>query len=222
MKDSIPAIQAYANQTAIAIHNSRLIGMLGDSESQYRAIFESARDGLLVIDMQGGVVAASETTCARFGMRHAQMIGQSVERLFTLSVDEIAACCREGTSAGDNVSIVAQALPGEGEPFPVELRGSRISFAGQGHLMVLITDISERIRAQEALIQSERLSALGQMAGGIAHDFNNILVSILGYAQMASEDAQGNPERLAEDLATDRGWRPRCGRRCKSPAIAVP
>ena len=32
--------------------------------------------------------------------------------------------------------------------------------------------------------QSERLTALGQMAGGIAHDFNNLLQAILGYAQL--------------------------------------
>jgi PAS domain S-box-containing protein len=200
-EESMPAIQAYANQTAIAIHNSRLIGMLADSETQYRAIFESARDGLLVLNLRGDVVAASETTCARFGVTHAEMVGHSAEGLFTLSVEEIAASCQEGVYGGESTSVVAQALPPEGEPFPVELRGSRISFAGQVHLIVLITDISERIRAQEALIQSERLSALGQMAGGIAHDFNNILVSILGYAQMATEDAQANQERLAEDLS---------------------
>src|SRR5690242_9684821 len=32
--------------------------------------------------------------------------------------------------------------------------------------------------------QSEKLTALGQMAGGIAHDFNNLLQAILGYAQL--------------------------------------
>lgn len=199
--ETVPAIQAYANQTAIAIYNSRLIGMLADSETQYRAIFESARDGLLVIDLKGDVVAASETTCALFGVSHSQMIGQSVKRLFTVGIEEIASSCQEGVYGGESASVIAQALPPGGEPFPVEMRGSRISFGGQVQLIVLITDISERIRAQEALIQSERLSALGQMAGGIAHDFNNILVSILGYAQMATEDADSNQERLIEDLA---------------------
>ncbi|MHB1319797.1 MAG: PAS domain S-box protein [Anaerolineae bacterium] len=200
-QQSIPAIQAYANQTAIAIRNSRLIGMLADSETQYRAIFESARDGLLVINLEGDVVAASETTCALFGISHAEMIGRSVNRLFTVGIDEIASSCQEGVYGGESASVIAQALRPGSEPFPVEMRGSRIAFAGKVHLIILITDISERIRAQEALIQSERLSALGQMAGGIAHDFNNILVSILGYAQMATEDADGNRERLIEDLA---------------------
>ena len=60
-------------------------------------------------------------------------------------------------------------------------------------------------RAQEALVQQERLLALGQMASGIAHDVNNALVPILGYAELlgrhGDEQVQVQAQRIAEAAA---------------------
>jgi PAS domain S-box-containing protein len=64
-------------------------------------------------------------------------------------------------------------------------------FNPKGFLVVL-QDITEHRRAEEALRQNERLlrqahkmEAIGTLAGGIAHDFNNILTPIIGYTEIA-------------------------------------
>lgn len=59
----------------------------------------------------------------------------------------------------------------------------------------LKTEIRDRIQAEEtkqklevALLQGQKLQAIGNLASGIAHDFNNILYAIMGYTEMARED----------------------------------
>ena len=60
---------------------------------------------------------------------------------------------------------------------------------------ILKNEINERIQAEEtkqklevALLQGQKLQAMGTLASGIAHDFNNILYAIIGYVDMIRDD----------------------------------
>ncbi|MBI4557714.1 MAG: PAS domain S-box protein [Candidatus Hydrogenedentes bacterium] len=50
-------------------------------------------------------------------------------------------------------------------------------------LLVMLFDATEELEIQQALLQSEKLTALGEVIAGVAHEMNNPLTGILGYAQ---------------------------------------
>lgn len=54
--------------------------------------------------------------------------------------------------------------------------------------IVAVTDITERKRLEEKVLQAQKLESLGVLAGGVAHDFNNLLMGILGNADLALMD----------------------------------
>ncbi len=56
-------------------------------------------------------------------------------------------------------------------------------------------ELTERIKVEEskqkleiALLQNQKLQAIGTLSGGIAHDFNNLIYAIKGYVEMARDD----------------------------------
>jgi signal transduction histidine kinase/CheY-like chemotaxis protein len=85
-------------------------------------------------------------------------------------------------------------LDAQGQGAPCELRDDRRLFVataipiggdtGDERAAVLVLeDHTERRRLQEQLVQSEKMSAVGQLISGVAHELNNPLTAILAFAQ---------------------------------------
>ncbi|RJP79858.1 MAG: response regulator [Desulfobacteraceae bacterium] len=66
-------------------------------------------------------------------------------------------------------------------------------------ILVVIENITERKQLESRIQQSQKMEAIGTLAGGIAHDFNNILFPIIGYTEMALDNAPEGSD-LRENL----------------------
>lgn len=69
---------------------------------------------------------------------------------------------------------------------------------GKRRMVSIVHDATEKRRLWERLEQSREMESLGRLSAKIAHDFNNILSSVIGYAEMALEDA--SDARLSANL----------------------
>jgi PAS domain S-box-containing protein len=100
-----------------------------------------------------------------------------------------------------------RAFTGADEAFLMALADHLAVAFRNAHLFANLERAYEDLKqAQEALLQQERLRALGQMASGIVHDINNALVPIVGYAELlgqhGDEQVRERAQRLSE-AATD-------------------
>jgi len=63
--------------------------------------------------------------------------------------------------------------------------------------VLLENEITERKKAEQALIQSEKLKSIGIITAGISHEYNNILNIISGNVQLLQMDYEDNSEMMA-------------------------
>ncbi|OPY02278.1 MAG: Blue-light-activated protein [Syntrophorhabdus sp. PtaB.Bin047] len=59
---------------------------------------------------------------------------------------------------------------------------------GNGDVIMVCEDITERKRLEAQLINAQKMEAIGTLSGGIAHDFNNILMGVQGYISLMTMD----------------------------------
>jgi signal transduction histidine kinase/ActR/RegA family two-component response regulator len=64
--------------------------------------------------------------------------------------------------------------------------------------LVLVSDVTERRRLEQQVLQADKIDAIGRLAGGIAHDFNNLLTPILGFTEIVNDTLDSVDKRRGD------------------------
>jgi len=169
---------------------------LVESETRYHELFDAAQDTVLVLAPDGTIRQLNPAFEGVSGWPREEWIGRSA---FDLLVGEDGVDARdlflERLKGGPRPERRWKVRHRDGHVRTIEVRADVHKRDGVVHnLLVIARDITDQVRAEEQMQQTQKMEAIGQLAGGIAHDFNNLLQAIHGYAQMASGQlADGHP-----------------------------
>jgi len=173
------------------------------SQARFKSLFESAQDGILILDAASGrIVEANPAIVGMLGCATEDLAGQELWEIGAFKEVAASRWAFEQLTAGaqthyDEVNLVRK----DGVALPVELMLAAY-LAGEGRVIQCnIRDIGERKRLEEQLRQAQKMDAMGQFAGGVAHDFNNLLQVILGNVGLVTWDEVEEVRKAAERAA---------------------
>jgi PAS domain S-box-containing protein len=182
--------------------------MAAAEAEQFRILVESVTDYAIYMVDAAGYVSTWNAGAERIkGYRREEIVGQHFSRFYTeedRAADEprrtLELAAREGRVERDGwrvrkdgsrfrANVVVDAIHDE--------TGRLIGFAK------ITRDVTERVetqaaleQAREALFQSQKLEAIGQLTSGVAHDFNNLLTAVLSSLELLRRRLPDDPRGL--------------------------
>ncbi len=187
--DDLNLFSAVISQATMALENARLFARLSSGKREWEQTVDAIHQAICVVDRSGAVRRANRAFGTLADRPLTDLLGtqcialipptwaEAVERMLTSPGAAKSCELRAG-----NRQFVLTALP--------------LGDAGAGDALLIFDDHTERRRLQDQLIQSEKMSAIGQLITGVAHDLNNPLASVIGFADYLVEGKKAPPELI--------------------------
>jgi two-component system NtrC family sensor kinase len=215
-------LQTIGRQFAVAVTNAQLYERVHRAKVEWERTFDAISDPIAVFDARGRTMRVNAALARLREWRITETQGRTCTEVGLCG----GGCpnCVVGQSSRENRAFEREVSTADGRLFavttlPVTGRsGTVVQFGKEvteerrratqlremsqelGSTNKELVSTVDRLRSTQAqLVQSEKLSAIGLLVAGVAHELNNPLTSIIGYAQLVSEELEGRRELLGKD-----------------------
>ncbi len=183
-EEEILRAEALAHQAAIALENAELFQVISRSQREWETTFDAMQDCVSVHDTMGKVIRANVALARRLKTIPQKIIGRYCSEIYDPESSHTQACRHTHSLLSEAIIVEELALPAMEGVFQLSVspwydKNNRL--VGSIHVA---KDISNEKQLQQQLIQSEKLSAIGELISGIAHELNNPLTGVMGYSQL--------------------------------------
>src|SRR6267378_3334085 len=193
--EDVEILLTVSGYVAVAIENSLLYqeqqeraGELKLLKEFNESIIESINVGLLAVDLEGRVTRLNSALEEILDLSRAQTIGKRVEDLFsedfTDTLRQVLGNDRWRLKEIRNIYKIHTATF-TGHPLVLNIAIAPLQDSEvQTGALVVLEDVTSRVRLEEQLQQREKLSSIGLLAAGVAHEVNTPLTGVSSYTQM--------------------------------------
>ncbi len=202
--DLLNALSGYA---AIALENANLYRSIESKAAELERlkiytenIIESINIAVLALDLNGRVTSCNRAFEELYRVRRSGIAGCQVDSL--LPADVLESIRKASGIQGWDLKSVANLFKlyletRDGEKLIVNLSVIPLTNAmdfNSGCLIVM-DDVTEKVRLEDQLLQAEKLSSIGLLAAGIAHEVNTPITGISSYTQLLLKETPETDQR---------------------------